>query len=190
MRYEKGHADTTRQRILEVASRRFREHGVAAAGIAPLMADAGLTNGAFYTHFESKEALFRQVLIDMLAKRQSVLRKAIAEGNIDAAIQGYLSTRHRDNPGNGCVTSSLAAEVARHPVSTREVFSTMTSGTIDLIATQMKGETVEARRSNAIAVYGMMVGALQLARAASDPAFSDEILQSGIQAALTFVDGN
>ena len=62
MRYEKGHKDATRQRILEVASKQFREQGVAAVGLAGIMSDAGLTNGAFYAHFESKEDLVREVL--------------------------------------------------------------------------------------------------------------------------------
>src|SRR5580704_2469159 len=64
MRYEKGHKDATRARILEVASRQFRENGVAAAGLAGIMAEAGLTNGAFYAHFKSKEDLLRAVLAD------------------------------------------------------------------------------------------------------------------------------
>jgi AcrR family transcriptional regulator len=67
MRYEKGHKDATRRRILEVASRQFRENGVAAAGLAGIMAEAGLTNGAFYAHFKSKEDLLRAALADALA---------------------------------------------------------------------------------------------------------------------------
>ena len=62
MRYEKGHKDATRERIIEVASRQFRENGVAAVGLAGIMSDAGLTNGAFYTHFESKEDLVQAVV--------------------------------------------------------------------------------------------------------------------------------
>ena len=62
MRYDKGHKDATRERIIEVASRQFREQGVAAVGLARIMSDAGLTNGAFYAHFDSKEDLFREVL--------------------------------------------------------------------------------------------------------------------------------
>ena len=64
MRYEKGHKETTRRHIVDVASAQFRENGVAAVGLAGIMAEAGLTNGAFYTHFESKEDLVRAVLLE------------------------------------------------------------------------------------------------------------------------------
>src|SRR5215472_3243388 len=70
MRYEKGHKEATRRHILDVASAQFRENGVAAVGLAGIMAEAGLTNGAFYTHFESKEDLVRAVLLDALIRRE------------------------------------------------------------------------------------------------------------------------
>ena len=74
MRYEKGRKETTRQHIVDVASRRFREGGVAAVGIAGIMSDAGLTNGAFYVHFDSKEDLVRAVFTDALERRDRGLQ--------------------------------------------------------------------------------------------------------------------
>ncbi|MGZ3285499.1 MAG: TetR/AcrR family transcriptional regulator, partial [Xanthobacteraceae bacterium] len=122
MRYEKGHKDLTRQRIVEVASRQFREHGVAAVGIAGIMTDAGLTNGAFYAHFDSKEDLVREVLSH--AGFRNKLSKAAENGTgLAGAIRDYLSQNHRDNPGQGCPTSALVAEIARHPKATRDAFT-------------------------------------------------------------------
>ena len=80
MRYEKGHKDATRQHIIDVASPQFREGGVAAVGIAGIMADAGLTNGAFYTHFESKEDLVQAVLFNALGGRKVGLRANLEAG--------------------------------------------------------------------------------------------------------------
>jgi TetR/AcrR family transcriptional repressor of nem operon len=189
MRYEKGHSEVTRQHIIDVASRRFREQGVAAAGIASVMSDAGLTNGALYTHFESKEDLFRQVLLDALGKRKELLGEAIDSGaGLEGAVRNYLSARHRDHPGKGCTTSALAAEVARHPKSTREVFTTKIDEFIELMAAQFPESSARMRRRDAIALYGMMVGTLQLARAVSNKDFSDEILESGVQAAISFIN--
>src|ERR1700754_3117125 len=74
MRYEKGHKETTRRHILGVASAQFRENGIAAVGLAGIMAEAGLTNGAFYTHFESKEDLVQAVLLNALGGREQKLR--------------------------------------------------------------------------------------------------------------------
>src|SRR5882757_5753294 len=105
MRYEKGHKDATRQRIIDVASRQFREHGVAAVGLAVIMIDAGLTNGAFYAHFGSKEDLVREVLANA-DKRNEVWQAAAESGaGLAGAVRGYLSSKNRDNPGRGCPIS-------------------------------------------------------------------------------------
>jgi len=190
MRYEKGHNDTTRQRIIEGAAQRFREQGVAGAGVAAVMSDAGLTNGAFYTHFESKEDLFCRVLETLLERRVELLQASIDKGGVEEAVRIYLSARHRDSPGKGCTTAALAAEVARHPTPTREIFTARIGAIIDLMAEQLPPSSTRSQRSDAIALYGMMIGTLQLARAVSDRKFSDEILESGIQAALAFIGRN
>ena len=190
MRYEKGHKDATRQRIVDVASRQFRENGVAAVGLAGIMADAGLTNGAFYSHFESKEHLVQAVLLNALSRREVTLRTA-SEANVglETTIRDYLSPGHRDRPGGGCPTAALVAEVARHPKATRDAFTKKVSTFIDLITTQIHVGSAAERRRNAVAIYGMMVGTLQLARAVNDRYLSDEILQGGVTAALALADG-
>jgi len=190
MRYEKGHKETTREHIIDVASAQFRENGVAAVGLAGIMSAAGLTNGAFYTHFESKEDLVRAVLLHALTRREARLR-ANLEGNagLEATIRDYLSARHRDGAGTGCPTAALVAEIARHPKQTRDAFTEKISEIIDLIAAQIgKGSPAERRRK-AIAAYGMMVGSLQLARAVNDRKLSDEILANAVDAALKLAGG-
>ena len=147
MRYEKGHKDTTRQHIIEVASRQFRGHGVAAVGLAGIMSDAGLTNGAFYTHFDSKEDLVQAVLAKALDRREERLRAVAADNaGLETMIRDYLSSRHRDRPDDGCPTAALVAEVARHPKATRDAFTAKVSTFIELIATQIQAGSVEARR--------------------------------------------
>jgi AcrR family transcriptional regulator len=186
MRYEKGHKETTRRHILEVASAQFRENGVAAVGLAGIMAEAGLTNGAFYTHFESKEDLVRTVLLDALTRREEKHRANVRNGHgLEPAIRDYLSARHRDSAGSGCPTAALVAEIARHPMQTRDTFTGKVSDIIALMAAQMREGTPEQRRRNAIAIHATMVGALQLARAVNDRKLSDEILENAIDAALT-----
>jgi TetR/AcrR family transcriptional regulator, transcriptional repressor for nem operon len=190
MRYEKGHKDETRQHIVEVASRQFREQGVAAVGLAGIMAAAGLTNGAFYTHFDSKEHLVREVLFS--AGFHNKLAKAEQRGaGLEGAIRDYLSPSHRDDPGRGCPTSALVAEIARHSRATRDAFTGKIGGVIELIAAaqpagKAKG-TAAVRRRKAVAIYGLMVGTLQLARAVNDRKLSDEILQSGADEAVALV---
>jgi TetR/AcrR family transcriptional regulator, transcriptional repressor for nem operon len=185
MRYEKGHKDATRQRIIDTASRQFRENGVAAVGIAGIMSDAGLTNGAFYSHFKSKEDLVESVLTNALRWREERLRTASeTDEGLETVIREYLAPSHRDRPSGGCPTAALVAEVARHPKATREAFTEKVPTFIELITTQIREGSADERRRHAIAIYGMMVGTLQIARAVNDRRLSDEILEGGVSAAL------
>jgi TetR/AcrR family transcriptional regulator, transcriptional repressor for nem operon len=189
MRYAEGHKGATRRHIIEVAARRYREDGVAAAGMAGLMSDAGLTNGAFYTHFESKEELVREALVAALDQRTGDLRAGVERGEgLEAWVRGYLSPRHRDSPGRGCATAALGAEIARRPRATRVAFARKLGELIDLIAGQLQGSPAHRRR-RAIAMHGVMIGTLQLARAVTDRRLSDEILASGVGAALALARG-
>ena len=185
MRYEKGHRDATRQHIIEVASGQFRENGVAAVGLAGIMSGAGLTNGAFYTHFESKEDLVQAVLLNALNGREQTLRSNLESGaGLEKTLRDYLSARHRDDAARGCPTAALVAEIARHPKKTRDAFTGKVAGMVELLAAQIGAGSAAERRRKAVAIYGMMVGTLQLARAVNDKQLSDEILQGGVDAAL------
>ena len=186
MRYEKGHKEATRQHIIDVASAQFREGGVAAVGIAGIMSAAGLTNGAFYAHFESKEDLVREVLLDALADRERRLRSNLEAGvGLEIALRDYLSARHRDAAGSGCPAAALVAEIARHPKKTRDVFTDRVFEFIPMLAERIGSGTAAERRRNATAIYGLMIGALQLSRAVSDKKLSDEILENAVEAALS-----
>src|SRR3954468_14195246 len=107
MRYAPEHNEATRERILEAASRLFREHGIAAVGLAKIMAEAGLTVGTFYTHFKSKEALLREALLRSLDARHEVLAQALQTADLETVVRAYLSAEHRDTPGKGCPVAAL-----------------------------------------------------------------------------------
>ncbi|MDH2344620.1 TetR family transcriptional regulator [Bradyrhizobium sp. SSUT77] len=189
-RYDKGHRDTTRRHIIDVASSQFRESGIAAVGLAGIMAQAGLTNGAFYTHFASKEDLVRAVLCEALERREQRHKDNLANGvAIETTIRDYLSPRHRDHAATGCPTAALVSEIARHPKATRDAFTGKTSDIIALMAAQMPDGPATERRRRAISVYATMVGALQLSRAVNDRLLSEEILENAVEAALTLANG-
>ena len=189
-RYDKGHRDTTRRHILDVASSQFRESGIAAVGLAGIMAEAGLTNGAFYTHFASKEDLVRAVLLDALERREQRHRDNLENGvALETVIRDYLSPKHRDRAATGCPTAALVSEIARHPKATREAFTGKMSDILALMAAQMPEGTPAERRRRAIAAYATMVGALQLSRAVSDRQLSEEILENAVEAALALAKG-
>jgi AcrR family transcriptional regulator len=189
MRYEKGHKDETRRHIIDVASAQFRESGIAAVGLAGIMSEAGLTNGAFYTHFASKEDLVREVLTDALTRREEKHRDNLENSvALETTIRDYLSTRHRDRAGSGCPTAALVAEIARHPKATRDAFTGKVADIIVLMAEQIRHGSADERRGKAITIYSTMVGALQLARAVNDKQLSDEILENAVEAAITIAN--
>jgi TetR/AcrR family transcriptional repressor of nem operon len=185
MRYDKDHKEQTRQRIIETAAFRFREHGIEGEGMKSLMSAAGLTNGAFYNHFESKEDLTREAVAAALHERVERLRFWMDSGaGIEGLIRSYFSVRHRDHPGLGCPSSALAPEVARHSDAVREVFTEGVNDFLALSATHWSDLPPAEARSRAIALYGLMAGVMQVARATHDPVMSEEVLASGMAAAL------
>jgi len=182
MRYAPEHNETARARILDAASRQFREHGIDGVGLAKIMAEAGLTVGTFYTHFESKETLLREVLRRSLEARYEELAQG---GDLETAVRAYLSPEHRDRPETGCPVASLASEVARHPRTTRSTLTSSLEPSLDLLVellSKPKGKKVT--RAEAGAFLGLLAGTLQLARATPDRAESAAILDAGIRAAL------
>src|SRR3954465_7468900 len=97
MRYPKDQKQATRQRILQAAGRRFKQDGIDGAGVAAVMSDAGLTNGAFYAHLESKEDLVANVLADQLrTQRQGFDALPSDRAGLEAIVRAYLSPEHRD----------------------------------------------------------------------------------------------
>jgi TetR/AcrR family transcriptional regulator, transcriptional repressor for nem operon len=189
MRYSKGHKQATRDRIVEAAGRRLKQDGIDGAGVATLMSDAGLTNGAFYAHFTSKEDLVANVLADHLrAQRQSFEDHPSGRAGLEAFIRRYLSPRHRDHCADGCPSAALLDEIARRPDATRQVFTDELLGLVDDIAVRLDPDDAEPARADALTLFGLMVGTLQLARALTDRELSDQLLARGAETALKLLD--
>jgi TetR/AcrR family transcriptional regulator, transcriptional repressor for nem operon len=190
MRYGKDHKQATRQRILEAAGRRFKQDGINGSGVAAVMSDASLTNGAFYNHFASKEDLVATVLADQLrAQRQSFDAQPPDRAGLEAFIRYYLSSQHRDQCADGCPSAALIDEIARRPAATRQVFTDELMGTIDDIAARLDSTDAETARTDALTLFGLMLGTLQLARALTDRDLSDQLLARGVETAVKLLDG-
>jgi TetR/AcrR family transcriptional repressor of nem operon len=182
MRYEKGRKDASRRRIMEVAAERFRSEGIAASGLAGIMSDAGLTNGAFYPHFQSKAELVRESLASALDDQSQRLQDAFAAGGLEAVLAAYLSAEHRDNPANGCVSAALLPELARQPPETRSLLASRLLAMAQQMAASLPPQTQDPE-GVALALYATLIGTLQLARATQGTALSDRILAAGAEAA-------
>jgi TetR/AcrR family transcriptional repressor of nem operon len=184
MRYPAEETAEKHRAILEQASILFRERGFDAVSVSEVMKATGLTHGAFYNHFESKDALIAETLGDVSEKTLGVMREATASPeSMREYIQDYLADYRRDDAGNGCLMTALAADVARTP-TIRPVFTRHLKGVLDnLMAPFGKAKKRDGRR-DAIEKISTMVGAIVLARAVDDPALSDEIL-AGVRESLT-----
>jgi TetR/AcrR family transcriptional regulator, transcriptional repressor for nem operon len=184
-RYDKEHKQATRRRILDTAGRRLKTDGIDGSGVATLMADAGLTNGAFYAHFKSKDDLVANVVADQLgAQTQSFRELAPGRAGLEEFLREYLSPQHRDNPGAGCPAAALLDEIGRCPAETRDAYTDGVRSIVDEIAARLAPADPRSAFGKALGLYTMAVGTLQLSRALSDPKFADEVLEQGIQNAL------
>jgi TetR/AcrR family transcriptional repressor of nem operon len=186
MRYEKGHKAATRLKIVEHAARTFRKYGIDGVGVANLMAEAGLTHGGFYNHFATKEDLVQAAMDEAARGSRRRFANRIAEGGLEAWIRTYMRTEHRDHPELGCVVAALASELARHPQTSRKVFTENLNALLHEIEKRLpESKSALSKRQTAVGIFGLMVGAIQMARAVNDPQLSEEILESGIASALT-----
>src|SRR4051812_28884924 len=189
MRYSKDQKQVTWRRIVESAGRRFKQDGIEGTGVATVMSAAGLTNGAFYGHFASKEDLVANVLADQLrAQRESFGAETTDRAGLEAFIRSYLSPEHRDQRADGCPSAALLDEIARHPAATKRVFTDELLDTADDIAARLDPTGPDAARTRALALFGMMIGTLQLARALTDRDQSDQLLAQGVETALKLLD--
>jgi TetR/AcrR family transcriptional repressor of nem operon len=185
VRYGKDHKQATRRRIIETAGRRFKRDGIDGSGIATLMADAGLTNGAFYTHFASKEDLVATAIADQLREqRASFGAQAPDRAGLEQYVRRYLSVQHRDNPDDGCPSAALLDEIGRSTDTTKRAYTDGLLVMIDVIAARLAPGHPQSARGKTLSVFAMMVGTLQLSRALADRQLADEVLEQGIHNAL------
>jgi TetR/AcrR family transcriptional repressor of nem operon len=144
---------------------------------------------AFYAHFESKDDLVANVLADQLrAQRHSVDAEPPDRAGLQAFIRAYLSPEHRDQCADGGPSAALLDDIARRPAAIRQVFTDELMSVIDDIASRLDPAHVDAARTDALTLFGLMVGTLQLARALTDRDLSDQILARGVATALKLLD--
>jgi TetR/AcrR family transcriptional regulator, transcriptional repressor for nem operon len=189
VRYGTEHKQATRRRIIETAGRRLKRDGIDGSGVATLMADAGLTNGAFYAHFASKDDLVAAAVADQLRdQRASFSERAPGRAGIEQYVREYLSVQHRDHPGDGCPSAALLDEIGRCTDATRQAYTDGLLAVIDDVAARLAPHNPQSARVTTLAVFALMAGTLQLSRALADRQLADEVLEQGIQNALALLD--
>jgi len=165
MKISKEQANENRRRVVDTASRLFRQRGFDGVAVAELMTAAGFTHGGFYNHFRSKEALTAEALEHAFA---AMARERERSKGVEDFVSEYLSEASRNAPGMSCPAAALAADASRQPSAIKAVFAEGVEGMIRFIEQRLSKESTlsdEALRECAVQLVSKIVGALALARA-------------------------
>ena len=167
------------ERIVEIAAERIREAGTTAPSVAEIMQAAGLTHGGFYKHFDSRDDLVAEAVERTFAESQRATAEVIkdADDPLAAFVDWYVSTDHRDNPGDGCSVVALGGEVPRSDPRVRAAYTDQVKRYLgqleDLLS---EGGADPDARAQAIVTLSTLVGSVLVARAVDEPALADEII--------------
>lgn len=187
MRVSRDQAEKNRQTVINVASQLFCEHGFDGIGLKDLMEAAGLTQGAFYKQFASKDDLAAQALkraLENISRQWS----AAAEGNpknpLGAVVGRYLSMGHREQRGAGCPLVALGADAARQGADVKASFEAGIRKYLETFEKLVEGANGEDHTDRAMAAFSTMVGALMLSRAVNDKRLAKRLLQAATKSVM------
>lgn len=179
-RYPKEHKARTRKRIVQTASRAFREAGIEGTSVPEIMARADLTRGGFYAHFPSKSALVAEACSETVfgsSLKLPAIAYGAAPGNeLLAILDHYLSVQHRDDLGGGCAIPALSGELVRAPIQVRREFTEALRQFFGSLAPFVSDDAERVYGDAELALVATMVGGLLLARVVDDSELSEHIL--------------
>ncbi len=192
-RYTPEHKRQTRKRVLEAAGQRLRKEGPSGATIPSIMSSVGLTQGAFYAHFESKDDLLAEANAEALATASARLLArghAAAPGSeMETIVRHYLSREHRDNLMGGCPIPVFSADAVRGPARVRSAYTQALTDLFDGLAGLVPESAGKAFPNLELGLASTMVGGLLLSRAVDDPDLSDQILTAARAFCLRVLGG-
>ncbi|WOI11681.1 TetR/AcrR family transcriptional regulator [Thalassospira lucentensis] len=181
MRVSREQATRNRQNVIDVASRLFREHGFDGIGLKDLMKSAGLTQGAFYKQFASKEDLIAQASQRALGGSTEQWIEATEknpDNPLEAAVAFYLSKDHQEARMDGCPIVALGADAARQSPDVKASFEAGVKAHLDVLGQMISTASEAEREEKSIAILSLMVGALTLARVVNDPEMAKSFLDA------------
>ncbi|HSV57696.1 MAG TPA: TetR/AcrR family transcriptional regulator [Variovorax sp.] len=177
--------NATHERIVAVAARAIRRSGYDGTGVADIMKEAGLTHGAFYAHFTSREAMLAEAAGRACAESAAAAADVVARVPSDMALASmlgaYLSREHLEHAEIGCPLAALGSETSRQAAEVRRVATRHIKEVIDLLARQSPDWGQSSAHERALVTIATMVGALMLARAVDDAVLSDGLREAALK---------
>lgn len=177
--------EASHERIVDAAARAIRRSGYDGTGVADIMKEAGLTHGAFYAHFPSREAMLAEAAdragAESNALAASVVGAVPPDQSLRALIQVYLSKEHLASIETGCPISALGSEMPRQSPEVRRAATRRIKEMIDLIARQFPDWGQPSAHERALVTVATMVGTLMLARAVDDSTLSDMLCSATLK---------
>jgi TetR/AcrR family transcriptional repressor of nem operon len=162
MRVTRRQKDEHRAGLLDAASRLMRTNGPERVGVADVAAAAGLTHGAFYGHFASKDALFAEAVAAALDTSVERVERRGSPDRLRKLVDAYLRSAHIEDSGAGCPLPSLGVDVSRASPEVRQAFAQGLQRYFESLAgTSHGGEITD----QVVATVAGLVGTLVLARA-------------------------
>ena len=169
--------EASHERIVDAAARAIRRTGYDGTGVADIMKEAGLTHGAFYAHFASRDAMLAEAADRAGAESNAAAASIVAAvppgQALQALVQAYLSEQHLKNIETGCPNSALGSEMPRQSPEVRLAATRRIKEMVDLVARQFPDWGQPSAHERALVTIATMVGTLMLARAVDDAALSD-----------------
>lgn len=187
MRHKGIDKEQTRQKILEAAGRGFRKHGYAGIGVDGLAKAAGVTSGAFYSHFGSKDGAFEVALttgLDGVIEGVTKFQSEYGADWVKAFAEYYLGKPHRRDLDCGCAMAALTPEVVRFGAKVHAAFEKKMTMIVDLVARGLAGRSVEDRRARSWSMLGVLIGGITVARAMKNTKASEEVAEATKAAAI------
>ena len=179
MRYKPGHKQESRARILEAVGRGFRRHGLGGIGVDGLAREAGVTSGAFYSHFPSKSAAFEEAAVAGLeALRASIedLQASHGAAWLEAFVDFYLGFKRTCELDDACGLQALTPEVVRAGVEVRSRYQALLTSVADQVARGLpERPAAPPAKERAWALLALLSGGVTMARSTADDALSDEV---------------
>lgn len=177
--------EASHERIVSAAARAIRRSGYGGTGVADIMKEAGLTHGAFYAHFQSREAMLAEAASRACAESAALavdmVARAPREQALASMLRAYLSQEHLNNVEMGCPLAALGSETPRQAPEVRRVTTRHIKEMIDLVARQSPDWGQPGAHERALVTVAIMVGTLLLARAVDEPALSNSLCEAALK---------